>query len=321
MIFTVIGNIHPPKRVIAYLKYIPLKTETFQRILKEYTMRDLEYTLQYLSEVAPYHLYQNEVMYFEFSAPLKLNIKTHYIPEDHLTKILYHERDELEEKAKDLVHLLSDESGVSIDNFGVTGSILLGIHNIRFSDVDLTVYGRKAAQKVLKKISELQEEKDKGLTGFNYSTLQRFFTERGRDSNLTFKEYKHTYNRLRNRGIFQKTFFSIHPVKLESENEQTYGSQVYKRVGVAVAEGVVSDTKDSIFYPATYYLEESTILKGIEVEEIKEIVSYDGLYCGIANTGEKLKVKGIIEEVSTQKKKWYRMVVGSRRSSDFIRIQ
>ena len=204
MIFTVIGNVHPPNRVIAYLKYIPSsRKERFKRILKHYTMRDIEYTLHYLSKTSPHHLFRDNTLYFQFSAPLISNIKEHYKPEDRLNKIIASGRDKLERTAKELIFLLSEHSGVSINNFGITGSILLGIHNLHYSDIDLTVYGRDASIKVLETMKELTNNSHSTVRGFSLKDLTKLYSERGIDTNLTFDEYTKIYRRLLNRGYYR----------------------------------------------------------------------------------------------------------------------
>ncbi len=321
MIFTVVGNVHPPNRVQAYLKYTPSRDGVgCKRILKRYSMEDLEATLIYLSEFAPQHLFHDETLGFEFSGPLRVNVERHFKPEECLERILAVEGDVLERRAAELALELSDKSGVPIENFGVTGSILLGIHHPGFSDLDITVYGRENSRKVVDVLKGLAHGRDNNFNGFSIEDLRRFFSERGVGSALSFEEYANIYRRLWSRGFYKGTFFSVHPVKLESEVDERYGDRVYRQLGGAEAEMVVSDVEDSIFYPAVYGVEDASVREGLNVECLREIISFEGLYCGVASPGERLGVRGVVEEVASREGLCRRMVVGSRGAPGSIRI-
>jgi predicted nucleotidyltransferase len=321
MLFTVIGNVHPPDRVLAYLKYIPSQNgQNYKRILTRYTIQEIENTLQYLSIFAPQHMVYSERLGFDFSAPLRDNIKEHFKPEKCLQKILTSGGDILKETATELAVKLSDESDVPIENFGVTGSILLGIHNIKYSDIDLTIYGVESAHKVLKTLKTLTNERNGFLKGFSIKDIEKFYVERGVNSYTTYEEYSKIYSRLRTRGFFKEVFFSIHPVKREEEVNEQYSDRRYQRIGEAELEMTVIDMTDSIFYPAKYGVDDIKLIDGIKIKEIRELVSFDGLYSDIANTGERLRAKGIIEKVVTPQKQWFRLVVGTRGITSYIKL-
>jgi hypothetical protein len=321
MLFTVIGNVHPPDRVLAYLKYIPSQNgQNYKRILIRYTIQEIENTLQYLSIFAPQHMVYSERLGFDFSTPLRDNIEEHFKPEKCLQKILTSGGDLLQETAAELAVKLADESDVPIENFGVTGSILLGIHNIKYSDIDLTIYGVESAHKVLKTMKTLTNERNGFLKGFSIKDIKKFYVERGVNSYTTYEEYSKIYSRLRTRGFFKEIFFSIHPVKREEEVNEQYSDRRYQRIGEAELEMTVIDMTDSIFYPAKYGVDDVKLIDGIKIKEIRELVSFDGLYSDIANTGERLRAKGIIEKVVTPQKQWFRLVVGTRGITSYIKL-
>jgi len=145
--FCVIGTVHPQDRVIAYLKYVPdpagkwgQKNRRFRRALRYYTVMDLLETLRFL-ERHPEYLYDSSVMGIKISAVPKNRVSVHFKPEEKMSRLLKMKKpDVLQQKSVDLAKLISDESGVHMEYFGVTGSVLLDIHQA-FSDIDLVVYG------------------------------------------------------------------------------------------------------------------------------------------------------------------------------------
>ena len=75
LFFTVVGNIHPKERVIAYLKNIPSHTgkwgrndKRYERALKYYTMNCLSETLTFLAEHHPQYIHQLEADKITFSS-------------------------------------------------------------------------------------------------------------------------------------------------------------------------------------------------------------------------------------------------------------
>jgi predicted nucleotidyltransferase len=79
--------------------------------------------------------------------------------------------------------------------------------------------------------------------------------------------------------------------------------------------GVVSDTSESIYLPAIYGLEDVE-LEGSGPSDIERIVSFEGLFCDVFRSGERVEFRGILERVSG-KENHHRVVIdgaGSRPS-------
>lgn len=315
--FTVLGNLHPPGRVVAYLKYAPSPRgrwgkppRLFDRPIKAYTVRNVKVTLEFLRRRYPRYLYRIESFNVEFSAVPLARIKRHYRPEDKLLDLLASKgRDELQEKAVRLAALLSKESGVDLKSFGVTGSILIGLHNLKFSDVDLVVYGGEEGLAVKEALRALLAKGDK-VRRFPKGYVEGWHRSRKDLYPLTLKETLRLFERVWNRGEFSGTAFSIHPVKAE---EEKYGEEVYAPVGMVEAEGEVVDSKESIFMPAKYKVSFPPVEFRGEKYEVEEVVSYEGLYSGVVEPGERISVRGKLEEVKNVKgsKAYFRIVVGS----------
>ena len=56
---------------------------------------------------------------------------------------------------------------------------------------------------------------------------------------------------------------------------------------------------------------------------VEEVYSYEGLYSIIFKDGDKIRVKGLLEEVKNEKRKsWWRVVIGSQEADgrDYVKI-
>ncbi len=279
-----------------------------KRVLKSYTIPSLLETFTLLKEESPHYTFHSEVYGIEMSAVPRDYISKHYLPEEKLKAIFRLPKpDRLQKVIIELVSLLSVRSGIPISEFGITGSVLLEIHNPEFSDIDLTVYGRENSA-LLKKT--LREESIGRLEGKELKDWCKRKTER---YPITLKEALIIYRRKWNIGKFEGVNFSLHPVKTEEELEEKYGDKIYRALGEVTIGATVSEDLDSMFLPAVYKVEDVDITRGEAIGDIKEVVSYESLYADIATEGERIKVRGKLEEVTEKKsgKVYYRVLVGS----------
>ena len=171
-IFNVFGYEHPRDRVFAFLKYIPSRFRTlFQvdylerrwkygrttlfRAEKLYTARNYQRFLQTFRRNFPQYLYYDPFRDKEvITSPLN-SIKRTYVPRDRLRFINKLERkDNLQKTMLDFVKLLSDESGIAFDDFGIHGSLALNTHTAE-SDIDIVVYGAHNSRMLQKTIETL----------------------------------------------------------------------------------------------------------------------------------------------------------------------
>lgn len=330
-IFCVIGSVHPPDRVISYLKYIPSASGPwrrgnleFRRTLREYTMRSLIDTISFLESHHPEYLYSSSVLGIRISAVPLNRILSHFKPEIRLAELSKrgYELSALEEKALELATRLSEESGVPLKYFGVTGSILLGIHQ-EFSDIDLTVYGIRNAKLVKEALRRIYFRKNDEISALDGAMAEDWCASKSRLHPLTWDDARNILYRKWNIGIFRGTYFSIHPVRLEDEVGEKYGDRIYRPEGMVKIVARVVDDVEADFMPAIYHVNDVKILEGKCVEDIREVASYEGLYSGIANIGEKIMVYGKLERVIDNRggETYYRVLVGSQEAfgRDYIK--
>jgi predicted nucleotidyltransferase len=242
------------------------------------------------------------------------SIAEHFKPEEKLAQLFQTSRlDPLQKKLTRFTSFLAETSKVPHDFFGVTGSILLDIHQPEFSDIDITVYGLKNSLAVKKALIENYALASSPVKRLEGKALKAWCTKKAQRYPLTSAEALKLYERKWNLGTFEKTLFSIHPVKLDQEVTEEYGEKTYYSVGQATIRAVVYDNTDYLFLPCVYRIKETKIVEGPQVTDITEVVSYESLYDSLAEVGESIVVKGKLERVVNRKnsQEYHRILVGS----------
>jgi predicted nucleotidyltransferase len=320
--FCVVGPYHPRDRIIAYVKYVPAKsgkwkdTSThYKRMMHAYTIPSLLKTFTLLKTKHPQYLFYSEFYNITMTAVPLNAIRQHYKPEEKLTQILRsRQRDTLQEKLVALTSFLSEKSGIATIHFGVTGSILLDIHNPRFSDIDLTVYGLENSHALKKTLSKLYTEPNSSVNRFKGSTLSDWCKKKTQHFPLSPEDAERVYARKWNIGLFNSVPFSIHPTKLEEELTEEYGDKTFSPQGQATIRAVVADDSESLFLPCVYKVRDVEMMEGRrECGDISEVVSYESLYDSLAENGEKIIAKGKLERILDNRNDnvYYRLLVGS----------
>jgi predicted nucleotidyltransferase len=319
--FCVVGPFHPADRVISYLKYVPSKfgvwgkgEKRFRRVMRSYTIPNLLETFNFLERNYPHYLFHSSFYNITLTAIPQKQIAEHFKPEEKLAQLQQTSRlDTLQKKLTRLTSFLAETSNVSHSFFGVTGSILLDIHQPEFSDMDVTVYGLKNSLAVKNALIENYALSSSPVKRLEGKALKAWCVRKARRYPLAPDEALKIYERKWNLGIFENTLFSIHPVKLEQEVTEEYGEKTYYPVGHATIRAVVYDNTDYLFLPSIYRIREANIVEGPKVTDIVEVASYESLYDSLAHVGESIVVRGKLERVVDRKtsREYHRILVGS----------
>jgi predicted nucleotidyltransferase len=320
MLFCVTGYLHPPDKYTAYLKYSPAPVgrwkdgEVFyRREMNYYHVRNVAAVIASLEQHYPHYVHYCPVRDIRFSMIPRQYVKKYYCPENRLAEILAHPRDSLEEKVCDMVDEIVTHARIGAEDLGITGSVLLGIHDPRFSDIDLTIHGLENTLRLKAMIQESRSEHFGPVGDEQRRTWSRHVAER---FPLTYDQARYLADRRWRYGYFGQRYFSLHPTRRHEEIRERYGDHVYRDRGVVRISATVVDASESMFLPATYRVEDVTIMEreieGIAGEiEIEEIVSYEGLYCEVADAGDEVEAHGKLEQVDDGRS--YRLVVGTTR--------
>lgn len=317
-LFCVVGYLHPPDKYTAYLKYSPSQEgrwhrqgRAFQRELAFYHAHQVGQTLDFLQERYPEYVHYCPVRDMTFSMVPHKRTQTYYVPEERLAQILANPSDRLEEELCRVVESIQANTGIPTAEIGVTGSILLGIHDPSFSDIDLNILGRQNAGRLRSLMSAMElpdtspmkeayiDEWCQGVVrhfGLSYSQARWLISRR-----WNFVHY----------GAEQYTI-SLHPTRTDDEIEEVYGDHIYRDAGDAYLQATIADVRDAIFLPAIYRVEDVKILEGPQVQVV-EICSYEGLFGQIGEAGERVVARGKLERIDQGPP--HRLVIGSSRRS------
>jgi len=328
-VFYTFGYLHPPDRVISYLKYIPrelagefslewlpyewnLGTMTLVRPVKLYSPANYEHIIKVLSSNHPEYVVDDPNLNKKLLAVPKKLIRTISEPSLSLAGLLDNEKtrhlDLLEVAAVKLIRLLSMQTGVPLGSFGVHGSISLGMHNPQ-SDIDISIYGADNFTTVIGHLDALSKR------GNEFSILEESVFDALR----------------RNRFVWDSKRVVVNATRSYDELRERYGDLTYQATGRHLSfVSKVTDATESVFRPAIYAISQYEPLDWqSRIEEDmtpSEAVSMIGEFRGIASKGDRIKVSGSLEKVTITKTgelDHYRVVVGSgqqKPQDEFISI-
>ncbi len=325
MFFCVVGYLHPPTRVTAYLKYSPAPLGkwhdgeiAYRRELPYYHVRNVAETIHYLEQHYPWYIHYCPVRDIRFSMVPQEYIARYYDPRERLAEILTDPHDLLEEETRSLATEIAACAGIDLGDLGVTGSILIGLHSPAFSDIDLVVYGAENARRVRRALSAGASPRIKRPGAEFTSQWCRQIAEQ---FPLTLEEVRYIADRRWNYGFYGERYFSLHPVRTDEEIAERYGEHIYRSQGEARVKAVIVDAGEAFFLPAVYRVKDVEVLEGApEAAEVREIVSYEGLYCDIADAGQEVEVRGKLENVDGEPR---RLVIGTiqLKGAGYIRLR
>jgi predicted nucleotidyltransferase len=206
-------------------------------------------------------------------------------------------KDNLQRITLEFVNLLSNESGVAIEDFGVHGSVALNMH-MPTSDIDIVVYGSRNFRELERTVKRLAES----------GTLSYVFSDR-LDAARLFK------------GHYKNKIFMYNAVRKPEEINSRYGEFKYTATAPVRFHCTVEDDNDSMFRPAIYKIEDYTPdpASALPKEKIpKCVVSMIGCYRNVAKKGDEIRVSGMLERVEhlTSGNVFYQVVVGTGTSEE-----
>lgn len=264
------------------------------RAEKLYTAKNYQMFLRTFRNSFPNYVYfcpfrQKEVI----STPIN-SIKRVYVPRKCLSSLKkIKNKDSLQKKTLDLIELLSSESGIRPEDFGVHGSIALNMHTVE-SDIDLAVYGAQNFRKLEKTIAKLVEERTLTYVINNRLDVARLY-----------------------KGRYLNKIFMYNAVRKQEEVNSKYGTHKYLPVNPVRFQCTVKNDSEAMFRPAIYKIENyepvysASMLSEDKIPEV--VISMIGCYRNVAKRGGKIEVSGMLERVENVKtgEIFYQVVVGT----------
>ncbi|MEM3126043.1 MAG: hypothetical protein QW064_06435 [Candidatus Caldarchaeum sp.] len=309
-LFGVVSDTHPPGRVLAYPKYVPGEGVwsrggvTYRRILTAYTTRELAQALEMIRRLKPQYIYHDPVTDEDFTYIPVENIRKHYRCDERLQKILRKPSNKLEELCAKLVERISAGSGVDGMFFGVSGSLLLQLHNPA-ADIDLIVYGGENFRKAVNTSRQTQTSQDVKQT--QNMLVKNYMTKYP----ITAEDAEKLAARCWTRGVFEGVFYSLHAVRLSEEITAEYGTRLYKTVGVRKTTLRIVDASEGVFTPAVYRVEDMA-------GEVETLLCYDTTFASLFREGDVVEAVGKLEKVEDLVRgvTYYSLLVGSVKTAN-----
>ena len=314
-IYVVIGNIHPPNAVVAYLKYVPTTMPTnwrrgnvfYRRIVRKYGVKNVKDSIR-----ASQYVVKDPVLGSEVPVIKRDHIYRVYLPELRLREIIRRAKDKLEIKVIKFVELLREHTGVCTSNLGINGSILPGIHNPDISDIDMLVYGCKESIDVVEGLA----------TTLGRRTDAAFMRKLERESKIygipkeILYKIQPPYRHIRIDGTEVNILF------VNSVSER-YGSHIYRPIALVEAKLILRGRECSaLFYPSKASIEKVVDLnvtgsnKVVKRDLVRYVISYENIFSYLLYIGGEVLVKGVLEEITPDG--YYIILVGAYENPGYI---
>ncbi len=308
LLFAVKGLSHPERLVIAYLRYVPDPEGDRVKDTRRYRrVYELDETDEFLRRNYPHYLNTVESKNLTLqSVPIE-KISRVYSPKERLRTLLERQESELEEATAEFVHALSYESGVSYNDLGVSGSILLELAR-ETSDIDLIVYGIEAGRKVYNALKRLRAIGN-WVRPYDSETVRKIVRARWGDVGLELDKMYPIEARKVLHGLVDGKDYFVRLVWKPWEFEQEAFSRPHKKV--VVRAGVVG-SEESIFTPCIYTVNECSHVHPSQGPDVEQLVSYRGKFTEQAGEGDVVEARGTLEEAIYPDRKIYRVMLGGR---------
>ena len=321
LIFDVKGLIHPPDRVIAYVRYIPSKKGERKRKNGKFYKKiySLDERNKFLSENYPEYIYFDPVFnQLLEGVPIK-NIYKHYKPEGKLREMRlgFQNLTGIEKVAFEFAKLLKEKSGIPWTKIGISGSLLVDLYNEN-SDIDIIIYGTSNGMKVyevLKKLVSLGTS----IKSYDESGLKKLYKFRVKNTEVSFEQFAKIEERKIMQGEFKGVDYFLRFVKDWYETAENYGEKIYIPVGRARIKAQIINNDEAIFTPCRYLIDDVSFLQGNLVYPLTEIVSFRGRFCEQARVGEHVVAQGTVEKIlrPNDNVHHYRLILGGN-PEDFM---
>jgi predicted nucleotidyltransferase len=318
LIFDVKGLIHPPNRIIAYVRYIPdekgERRRGDSRYRKVYSLKERE---NFLNREYPHYLIVDPIFNERISEVHIDHLTQQYTPQDTVNLLKRKERlDDVENEALEFLDLLVEASGISQRKMGIAGSIMVDLH-LSTSDLDIIVYGTQNSFIVHKTLKECFGDENGLIRAYDLEGLRKLYSFRVKDTPMSFEDFYRHAIRKSSQGTFRDRDFSIRYLKDWEEVKEKYGTTRYRSLGQGIIKAKVIDDSEALFTPCRYLVEDVKSIEGKKVTLLKEVTSFRGRFCQHVKSGESIIARGKLECVKTEKDEYVRILIGGT-AKDYI---
>lgn len=319
LIFTVKGLVHPPGRVIAYLRYVPdfkgdrKRGKAYYRCVYRF-----EEQREILQHRYPAYIAYDSCFGIEFQGVPWRHIRQVYDPCPRLANIRKRgPADRPEENALAFASLLREVSGIPMESIGISGALLVRLHR-RESDLDVMVYGEEEGRTVNGAFRLLFKRPSGPVRGPDMKALIALHALHRTDTPLSFPDFARLQSRKVNEGYFGGIHYFIRFVKRIEQHEERYGNPCFEPLGRATIKFRVKDDRNATFTPCRYIIEDVVFLDHGPEVDLREVVSFRGRFSDQARTGEMGVARGSLERVISHAGGVHHSLTVSGKPGDFL---
>lgn len=286
LIFAVVEHGIERGRVLCFLRY--------RRMSGGWQKQSTRQADDILGQFHPEYLYHCPMRDVRLHGVPEERVIKHYRPRQRLSELLSANRHDPVEQ--DLLSLsrLYQSHGLDVATMGVTGSLLVGVQG-KASDIDLVFYDRESFHQARTITAELIQE---GLLQPLGSTHWQE-SYRRRDCHIDLDEYVWHEQRKFNKALINGRKFDLNFIDPEPSV-----NGCYRKLGEVSIRCTVTDASRAFDYPAIFKCDDP---------QIDAIVVFTATYTGQAQEGERVEVRGLLEESEDG---FRRIIVGSSREAE-----
>jgi predicted nucleotidyltransferase len=227
-----------------------------------------------------------------------------------------HPSDKLVAASNSAIELMLQCSSLSLEDFGVFGSLLHGFHHPNFSDLDFVVYGRDRIRELCQTLQEMYADID-GVFENEFRNDDAVRDKHWRFLNLSSKEYVWHQRRKLIYALFNDTGTSrivkteFEPVKdwKEIVNEYNGDSRICQKGWVKMLARVTDDG-EATFIPSVYGIEPLDVMEGAQsANDAVRVVSFVEEFRMQVRVDETILIEGNLEEVVTPRGSSYQVAL------------
>lgn len=293
-IFEVKGIVHPPNRIIAYLRYAPAadgdRINTSGLSYKK--IYDLKKREVYLAENHPEYLWNDDVNGRIMQSVSKDSVAYCLSPIDYVKELRNRRQHltSLQKASLSLIEILVNRANLDWSDVGITGSQLLGLET-DLSDIDIVVYGETAGRSLY---SFLKDNVDSipDFERYSGTRLDHHVDFRWGRTNPFWDTLREIESKKVLQGLYRSYDMFIRLVRRAFENEASYGDFVFKTEDECVVRCRIIDDDQKIFTPVSY------IVSCTNPSTLTRLVSFRGRFTEHVERGMTIEARGEIQNVT-----------------------
>lgn len=283
-----VGNLHYNGFTLGYVKYCPVGWESTWRDRFQHYGRLVEtYSPVNVRTHTPWSMF---IPQYGSTIPIIPDslVTDIYDPRVRLQEIISKPNDQLEKNVANFVETISLNLGVE-SSLGVTGSILVKIHNEEVSDMDFVVYGLRESIDLI----DFIENNPSVFEALGEHRLKDWCSRVNRATGLSCKESLKFYRRWR-RGLYRGREYSL--IYNDGVFREPVCNDNWFSLGWVEGYLELEGGLDALNYPSKSRVTSFRYIGGVEPRsDPNYVLSFEALYLPLLYEGGRCYVKGLLQ--------------------------